>query len=437
MSPLSLRELNCLVRDTLRLSLPEEVWVAAELSECRQAATGHCYLEFVEKDESAAGEFRAKAKGNIWRNTCTTVLPKFRLATGQELQAGMKILALVRVAFHEVYGYSLTVMDIDPTYTLGDMARRRQEIIAQLEEDGVFTLNRELPLPRPLRRIAVISAAGAAGYGDFCNQLSQSGYPFQTQLFEATMQGAQVEMSVIAALNRIADEVEAWDCVVIIRGGGAVSDLNGFETYLLAANVAQFPLPVLTGIGHERDETIIDLVAHTRLKTPTAVAAFLIETMQEENDIIAEYEQRLRHATQLLLQTRHIEFERMAHRYLSAANLFVNRQFEGLNQKKHRLQIGVQQRILTEEHHLSQTLPRLNNALKSIFLRHEHLLEKANTTLRMADPKRILQLGYSLTYDETGEVVRSIEQIEKGQVLHTQLSDGEITSHITSVHCSS
>lgn len=434
MSPLSLRELNCLVRDTLRLSLPEEIWIAAELSEFRHAATGHCYLEFVEKDEAAAGEFRAKAKGNIWRNACASILPKFRLATGQELQAGMKILALVRVTFHEVYGYSLTITDIDPTYTLGDMARRHQEIIAQLEDDGVFTLNRELPLPRPLRRIAVISASGAAGYGDFCDQLAQSGYPFQTQLFEATMQGAQVEMSVISALNRIAEEAEKWDCVVIIRGGGAVSDLNGFETYLLAANVAQFPLPILTGIGHERDETIIDLVAHTRLKTPTAVAAFLIETMQEESDIIGEIEQRLRHATQLLLQTRQMEFERIAHRYQAASNLFVNRQFERLNHAAHRLQMGIQQSILAEEHRLKQTFPRLNNALQSTFLRHEHHLEKAETTLRMADPKRILQQGYSLTFDEAGKVVRSAQQIIEGQNLRTQFSDGEISSRVTSTH---
>lgn len=437
MSPLTLRELNCLVRDTLHLSLPEEVWITAELSEFRQAATGHCYLEFVEKDETAAGDFLAKAKGNIWRNTCTTILPKFRLATGQELQAGMKILALVRVTFHEVYGYSLTVADIDPTYTLGDMARRRQEIIAQLEEDGVFTLNKELSLPRPLRRIAVISAAGAAGYGDFCDQLAQSGYPFQTQLFEATMQGTQVEMSVIAALNRIADEMENWDCVAIIRGGGAVSDLNGFETYLLAANVAQFPLPILTGIGHERDETIIDLVAHTRLKTPTAVAAFLIETMQEEQDSVAELEQRLRHAVQFLLQQRQMEFERIAHRYQGAANLFVNRQYEHLNRTAHRLQMGANQRILSQEHRLEQILPRLSNAVQSTFLRHEHHLEKASTTLRMADPKRILQQGYTLTLDEEGKVVRSAQQIVEGQTIRTQFSDGEATSHVTATHISS
>lgn len=349
----------------------------------------------------------------------------------------MKILALVRVTFHEVYGYSLTVADIDPTYTLGDMARRRQEIIAQLEEDGVFTLNKELSLPRPLRRIAVISAAGAAGYGDFCDQLAQSGYPFQTQLFEATMQGTQVEMSVIAALNRIADEMENWDCVAIIRGGGAVSDLNGFETYLLAANVAQFPLPILTGIGHERDETIIDLVAHTRLKTPTAVAAFLIETMQEEQDSVAELEQRLRHAVQFLLQQRQMEFERIAHRYQGAANLFVNRQYEHLNRTAHRLQMGANQRILSQEHRLEQILPRLSNAVQSTFLRHEHHLEKASTTLRMADPKRILQQGYTLTLDEEGKVVRSAQQIVEGQTIRTQFSDGEATSHVTATHISS
>ena len=239
MSPLSLFELNRLVRDALVLTLPEAVWVMAELSEIRQASNGHYYVEFVEKDESAGGgRFLAKARGNIWHTTAATIIPKFFNTTGQHLQAGMKLLVEVRPTFHEVYGYTLTILDIDPTYTLGEVARRRQEILHQLEDDGVLTLNKELPLPRPLMRIAVISAAGAAGYGDFVHQLEQSGFLFHTRLFPATMQGSNVEMSIIAALNAIAAEHEQWDCVTILRGGGASSDLNGFETYLLAANVA-------------------------------------------------------------------------------------------------------------------------------------------------------------------------------------------------------
>lgn len=208
----------------------------------------------------------------------------------------MEVLMEVRVVFHPVYGLQLDVFDIDPTFTLGADERRRREIIAMLEADGVVGLNKELSLPRPIRRIAVISAASAAGYGDFCKQLQQSGFPFHTKLFAATMQGEKVEREVIAALNAIAGELECWDVVVVIRGGGAVSDLAGFNTYELATNLAQFPLPVFSGIGHERDDTIVDLVAHTRFKTPTAVAAFLIEQYREETLKVRELAERIRYA---------------------------------------------------------------------------------------------------------------------------------------------
>ena len=280
MTPLSLYELNNVVRSTLELTLEDSYWVVAELSEVRVAGNGHCYVEFVQKEEKG-GMLLAKARGNIWRNTYNLLAPYFEQETGQRLAVGLTVLVNVSVSFHELYGYSLTVLDIDPTYTLGAVAQRRKEILALLEEDGVLTLNKELTLPRPLLRIAIVSSASAAGYGDFCDQIKQSGLPFQLQLFPATMQGEGVEASVIAALEMIATEEENWDAVVIIRGGGAVSDLAGFETYLLAAHVAQFPLPVLTGIGHERDDTVVDLVAHTRLKTPTAVAAFLVERQRE------------------------------------------------------------------------------------------------------------------------------------------------------------
>ena len=431
MSPLSLFELNRLVRDALVLTLPEAVWVMAELSEIRQASNGHYYVEFVEKDESAGGgRFLAKARGNIWHTTAATIIPKFFNTTGQHLQAGMKLLVEVRPTFHEVYGYTLTILDIDPTYTLGEVARRRQEILHQLEDDGVLTLNKELPLPRPLVRIAVISAAGAAGYGDFVHQLEQSGFLFHTRLFPATMQGSNVEMSIIAALNAIAAEHEQWDCVAILRGGGASSDLNGFETYLLAANVAQFPLPIFTGIGHERDDTVIDFVAHTRFKTPTAVAAFLIEKMQEETKGLETLTTRLTTATHRYLQQHQYAFDRMAHRYEQAAGHFVAYQHKQLQQATHCLQISVARKLQQADFSLQQLPARLHTALSHRFLNEANHLERLDTALRMADPERILRMGYSLTFDAEGQVVRSVRQLKKNCRIRTQLIDGEVVSEL-------
>lgn len=430
MTALTLYELNRLIRDTLLLTLPEELWVTAEIAEFRQGARGHCYMEFVEKEDCSAGQFRAKARGNIWQNVATVLLPKFEHATGRPLQEGLKVLIKVKVGFHEVYGYSLNVIDIDPVYTLGDMARRRQEILALLEEDGVLSLNRELALPRLLRRIAIVSAAGAAGFGDFSHQLEQSGFKFTTHLFEASMQGAEVEAGVISALNRIAGQPDLWDCVVIIRGGGAVSDLNGFETYLLAANVAQFPLPILTGIGHERDETVIDLVAHKRFKTPTAVAEFLIRTRTEEWEALRRLETRLLNATTLLLNHKQMVFERIATRYQTTAQDFIHRQNERLRIISNRLQLCTQERLMTGQNQLDSLPLRLQNATQSLLLRHKHRFEKWEAALNMADPQRIINLGYSLTLDENGKVVRSAAFLPIGSTIHTQLAEGRLTSRV-------
>ena len=282
MESLSLYELGRLIRHTLNAGLPDAYWVQAELSEVREAYNGHCYVELVQKAERG-NTLLAKARGTIWANIYKMLKPYFENATGQRFTAGIKVLLQVTVDYHEQYGLSLTVHDVDPTYTLGDMARRRREILAQLEEEGVLTLNKELDLPVLPQRVAVISAAGAAGYGDFCDQLTSNpyGFVFYPKLFPAVMQGDRVEETVIAALDRIAAALDQWDVVVIIRGGGATSDLSGFDTYPLAANCAQFPLPIITGIGHERDDTVLDMVAHTRVKTPTAAAEFLVASLAD------------------------------------------------------------------------------------------------------------------------------------------------------------
>ena len=277
----SLYELNRLVREVIETEMPREYWVEAELSECRESR-GHCYMELIEKDSQSATPI-ARASAKCWASKWSVVRPYFERTTGQVLHAGMKVLLKVYAQFHEAYGFSWIVTDIDPTYTLGDMARKRQEIIRQLKEEGIFDLQKELELPLFCQHIAVISSETAAGYGDFCNQLADNpyGFQFRTQLFPAIMQGEGVEQSIIAALNRIYESQSNhnsqvsilnshFDCVVIIRGGGATSDMSGFDTLALAENVANFPLPIITGIGHDRDESILDMVSHTRVKTPTA-----------------------------------------------------------------------------------------------------------------------------------------------------------------------
>lgn len=432
-----------MVSEVLALSLNDAYWVVAEIASLNEHITGHCYLELVEKYDDGSirgsrigisggtgGKFRAQARATIWKTSWARIHPKFRRETGQSLVAGMKVLLQVKVTFHEVFGYALNVSDIDPTYTLGDMARQRQAILQQLADDGVLDLNKELQLPRPLQRIAVISAAGAAGYGDFCQQLDESGFRFATRLFPATMQGSDVEASVIRALDNVAAEMDNWDCVVIIRGGGAVADLNGFETYLLAASVAQFPLPVLTGIGHERDDTVIDFVAHTRLKTPTAVAQFLIDQMQGELDLVKDLEERLLAAIDACLLDHRQRYDQLARRFERAATSFTAQQRQHLLRLATRMEMNTRQHLSRQQHQLTSFADRLAPASLRIIERQQHRLALIEQTLRLAGPERILKMGYSLTTTADGHVVRSVHDVTPGTLLHTTLADGTLVSEV-------
>ena len=314
MKTITLYELNSLVRQTIEIGLPKSYWVEAEISELRENG-GHCYLELIEKDKRYNTPI-AKASARCWRQTWGMVKPYFENTTGQQLKAGMKVLIEVYAQFHEAYGFSWIISDIDPNYTLGDMARKRQEIIKRLKEEGVFDLNKQLDLPLFSQRIAVISSKSAAGYGDFANQLyvNQYGYYFEAELFAATMQGEDVERSIIKALNAINDRCDDFDCVVIIRGGGATSDMSGFDALELAENVANFPLPIITGIGHDRDECILDMVSHTRVKTPTAAAALLIDNLHTAERRIDDARQRIANLTSRKMEVEKLRLSRLAER---------------------------------------------------------------------------------------------------------------------------
>ena len=426
---LSLYELNALVRQSVRLCMPDAYWVQAELSDVRTNYSGHCYLEFVQKDPKS-NALLAKARGIVWSNVFRELKPYFERETGQAFVAGLKVLVKVTVDFHELYGYSLTVSDIDPTYTLGDMAKRRREILQRLEEEGVLTLNKELDLPELAQRIAVISSPTAAGYGDFCDQLERNafGFVFYTKLFPAVMQGEQVEASIIRALNRINAEAGRWDVVVIIRGGGATSDLSGFDTYELATNCAQFPIPIITGIGHERDDTVIDMVAHTRVKTPTAAAEFLINHLRETADRLEQYASFFYQEVPGWLGEQKERLERFVARI--PARVQMRLQNEGFRQERlvKRIHLAWQTRVMRETYRL-QLDGRLNVALQSRLQREGGRLQLLEQQVKAASPELLLQKGYSITL-KNGKAVTDASALHPGDEVVTRVAKGEFKSKV-------
>ena len=405
---LSLYELNGLVKQSIRNSMSETYWVQAELSDVRSNYSGHCYLEFIQKDASG-NNLIAKARGTIWSNIYKMLKPYFEQETGQTFTSGIKVLVRVSVEFHELYGYSLTVLDIDPVYTVGDMEKKRRKILRQLKEEGVIDLNKELEMPLLPQRVAVISSATAAGYGDFCNQLMNNprGYGFHIELFSAIMQGDQVEESIIASLNAIYDRLDEFDVIVIIRGGGATSDLSGFDTYELAANCAQFPLPIITGIGHERDDTVIDLVVHTRVKTPTAAAAFLIACMDKVADRLENLSSRLQQGVQNRILWEYHRIENLKQRVPNAVYKRINDAKYSLLSMRKDLQMVAQQYLSVRRHRLELLQQRLNDAL----------------------PEKQLARGFSIAL-KNGKVVKDASCLQEGDTLITLFHQGKVESII-------
>ena len=421
---LSLYELNSLVRDVISMSLPDSYWVEAELSEAREGYGGHCYMELIEKDEHSNTPI-AKAHASCWRNRWMLLKPQFERVTGQRIHAGMKVLLKVHAQFHENYGFSWIVDDIDPTYTMGDMARKRMEIIQTLKEEGVFDLQKELKLPMFCQRIAVISSATAAGYGDFCNQLADNGYglQFTTALFAATMQGEGVEQSVISALNRINEEWENWDCVVIIRGGGATSDLSGFDTLALAENVANFPLPIITGIGHERDESVLDMISFQRVKTPTAAAAFLVDHLTEVYARIEDAQEAIVNYVKRRLQVERMKFERLSTQIPTLFSLVKVRQSNRLDQLLNRLKVKAERIPADGLHRLEMLEARLKEPVARKLERELHRIDMLSQRAIAQDPERLLSRGYSITLKD-GKSIKDASQLKSGDEIETRFAKG-------------
>ena len=423
MTTLTLFELNSLVRQVIEGTLSQEYWVEAEVSECRENK-GHCYLELIQKDERSATPI-ARASARCWASKWNVIRPYFERTTGQRLHAGMKVLLKVYAQFHEAYGFAWIVTDIDPNYTLGDMARKRQEIIRQLKEEGIFDMQKELYLPLFCQRIAVISSQTAAGYGDFVNQLASNDFhlQFTTRLFPAVMQGDQIEASVIKALNAIYQQVDDFDCVVIIRGGGAVADMSGFDTLALAENVAQFPLPIITGIGHDRDESILDMVSFLRVKTPTAAAAFLISHLKE----VLDAQDRITGHAQQKLSVLKAQLSAMAEVLPRVFSTIRTRQEARLDSLYSRFVNHAQQRTLNFRLSIDSLATRLPILLEHRMMKEKHQLQLLEEKAKSLDPALLLRRGYSMTMKD-GRIVRDATQLQAGDEIETRLEKGTITS---------
>jgi len=468
---LSLYELNRHIKEVLSGGLPDMIWIQGETSDVRANQNGHCYLEFIEKDRNGRNII-AKARAMIWANTFHLLKAYFESSTNQPFASGLKVMVQVSIEFHEVYGLSLTVHDIDPAYTLGDQALNRARILKQLEEEGVLTLNKELELPQPLNRIAIVSSPTAAGYEDFCNQLAlnPSHFVFYTKLFPAIMQGERTEDSIISALERIYEYQDCFDAVVIIRGGGATSELSCFDSYLLAASCAQFPLPIITGIGHERDETVLDIVAHTRAKTPTAVAEFLIDRMTNTADTLAELQEyivsaiseRVQEETDKLktlesdfnffgkswykdqsniLSSLKIALKKEIQSYLKENdNTFrafensLNRQVgQILKGEGNKLSsyVNLLKKASSKKRFDKEILSESNKILKKTIARilddKKEKIDMYAKYIELISPQHILNKGYTLTLSQ-GKVIKSVNSLSEGNVLTTRFADGEIDS---------
>jgi exodeoxyribonuclease VII large subunit len=470
---ISLSQLNENIKDALIDAFPSTVWVVAEISELKENRSGHCYLELIEREEN---NIIARLRATIWSYTFRMLKPYFETTTGQLFASGIKILVQVTVEFHSAFGLSLNIKDIDPTYTVGDMALQRKEIIERLQREGIFEMNKELDLPMVPQKIAIISSATAAGFQDFMNQLENNeyGFKFYTKLFEATMQGEETVNSVIHALERIFEYEVFFDCVVIIRGGGAAADLSSFDNYDLAFYVIQFPLPVITGIGHEKDDTIIDLVAHTRMKTPTAVAEFLIsgiarfyerllnvenaivqyisDTLDTEQNRLEKIAESLNYSVSGYLNERRISLTRKGIELRQNVNQFAFKKSNEINNLNHSLESqfsiwSIERKnsliqkhrilkrildtvLLREDNQLIRVKEKVKNVSRQILFVEQERIHLNENTIRLLNPENVLNRGYTLTLKD-GEIIKSAKQLARNEEIETKFTDGKVRSKIT------
>jgi exodeoxyribonuclease VII large subunit len=431
---ISLSQLQGMVARALGDAFPVPVWVAAEISEMKVNGSGHCYMELAEKG-GANSVPKAQARAVAWRSNWASLSAYFRGITGESLAAGMKVLLKVHVTYHELYGFSLQITDIDPSYTLGDRERQRLETIARLQSDGVFDMNREAGLPTVVRRIAAVSSASAAGWRDFLQELGRFPYKFEITLFEAVVQGHAAEESVIAALDAIADRADNFDAVVVIRGGGSASDLAAFDGYRICSHIAQFPLPVITGIGHDKDRSVADMVAAVELKTPTAVAVWLGERLAEFDALLDGLASRVSEAASGLLERERLRLER-AGRVLSLGATDMTRRLEmRLERLSGELARRSGEYFLRETHRLSNLSTIARERPVQFLARTADRLSAAESTVALRRPENILALGFSIVRTaggadgSEGKAITDPATLTAGQPLEITLAKGTLKAN--------
>ncbi len=448
----SLYEITTLVREVINYSFNETYWIKAEIAKIKENTSGHCYIELVEKSEQNDGVI-AQCQAILWRNIYFIVAARFREITGQPLSTGMKILFRARLEFHQIYGFSLHIIEIDPHFTLGELIARKKQIIEQLKREGIFDINKMVTFPKVPQRIAVVSSKTAAGYYDFIKHLQEnpSRYQFHIQLFQAIMQGVKAESSIIKALEKIFERCENFDIVVIIRGGGSQVDLSCFDNYLLASHVAQFPLPILTGIGHEQDESIVDMVAHRAFKTPTAVAVFLIDTMAEfEFNLNHQLDKTIKLSSNIILQHKHFlsnlnrqipafikeilhyQYNRIDNMHLKAKNIALRAIEKNYNRLEFSLanaNFSVNKFIQRNENILNSIFPTITTLIHYQIKQQLNHLNMLNTKAALSDPAHILNKGYSITLLD-GKVLKKASDIPEGAYIETILYEGKLISKV-------
>ncbi len=453
---LSLTELQLIIRDSLYLALPDMYWVVAEISEIKENYAGHCYLELIEKNPDE-NNVRAKVKALIWSNRYRFLRSLFENITGESLKAGIKILVKVKVEYHELYGLSLIITDIDPAFTIGEMAMKRQQIINQLEMEGVFSMNRDLEIPSLPQRVAIISSVNAAGYQDFKNHLDGNnfGYAFYCALFDSVMQGEETEVSIISALDKIMANIHLFDVVVIIRGGGSQSDLSWFDNYNIAYHITQFPLPVISGIGHDKDLTVTDMVANKALKTPTAAADYLINCISvTENHLIA-LSTDIKDLVRTIIDQNSSRIEKSVMKLLPAARFKLSVEKERLSGKIIET-INIVKDFTFRTRLTPENLTvKLSSALKAFFKVKDNELagirqntktgtakiittnnRKVNTleySLNILNPEKVLLRGYTIT-SLNGRILKSSSQVRKDDFINTRFSDGAVISKVDDIN---
>lgn len=426
-----LSELNKAIKSAIESAFPQTLWVVAEISEMRCNTRGHCYLELVEKENN---NIIAQIRANIWARAFRVIASNFKKMTGESLGQGMKVLLQINVTFHEIYGLSLNIRDIDPAYSLGEMARKKMEVIEQLTKEGLIKMNKQICLPLVPQRIAVISSVTAAGYGDFINHIDTNryGYKIFHTLFQAFMQGPAAGASIISAMRKVRKQRRLYDALVIVRGGGSQVDLSCFDTYEIAAEIAKFPLPVITGIGHERDYTIADITAHTKLKTPTAVAEFLLSE-------ILRFEERIVEGQKILIQKTSALIAREDHRvrYLAqdlrhiVKEIFL-REMKKIELSLHKIIRVTYRAIESDSNRLKLDVSRVAGALHIFFEQQHNRIRQNVQAIRLLDPANILKRGYSITYLNE-KAVRDSEDLQAGYIIRTRLNRGSVRSKVEAI----